>query len=101
MNGEIAKGIKLNIFSYSFRLWAGGCELEKGGYGRVWLFPWNGYYRRRLKQKFMWWLAIKLPKQAALYAMVRVHALSGEGPEYEGEYSQAYKLWVKTYRIEE
>lgn len=56
---------------------------------------------KRLKFKFMWWLAYAIPAQAALYAFVRVHALAGEAPDYEGEYSQAYKRWVAKYEISE
>lgn len=56
---------------------------------------------RRLKYKLSWWIAQRLPKQVALYAFVRVHALSGEGPSYDGEYSQAYKRWVKQHEIKE
>jgi hypothetical protein len=56
---------------------------------------------KTLKQKFMWWLAFAIPPQAALYAFVRVHALIGEGPAYDGEYSRAYKAFVKEYGINE
>lgn len=55
----------------------------------------------QLKNKLMWWIAFHLPKQAALYAFVRVHSLTGEGPAYDGEYAKAYLLWTKTHGIDE
>lgn len=56
---------------------------------------------KKYLHKIYWWIAFHLPKQITLYAFVRVHALSGEGPAYEGEYSKAYDLWVKTHGIKE
>lgn len=56
---------------------------------------------RRIKYLVSWWIAWALPKQVVLYAFVRVHALTRHAPLYDGEYSQAYKLWVKTYDIKE
>lgn len=55
----------------------------------------------KIKQKIMWWIAFHIPKQAALYAFVRVHSLTGEGPTYDGEYSMAYKKWVDTHKLKQ
>lgn len=56
---------------------------------------------KKLKYKLAWWLAYAIPARAALYAFVRVHSLSGDGPTAEGEYSKAYKLWVSKNDIKE
>ncbi len=56
---------------------------------------------KRLKFKLCWWIAYKLPKRVALYAFVRVHALTMDAPAYEGEYSKAYKLWTSKNGIVE
>lgn len=57
---------------------------------------------KRLRYKFMWWIAFAIPKQAALYAFVMVHAAEMDGgPEFGGEYERAYKRWVKQHGIVE
>jgi hypothetical protein len=53
----------------------------------------------RLKDKAAWWLVKRLPKRVLLYAFVYVHALKGDAPEYNGEYSQAYKLWTAKHGL--
>jgi hypothetical protein len=52
-----------------------------------------------LKDKIAWWIAFMLPKRVALYAFVRVHALSGDAPLIDGEYSRAYELWKTVHKI--
>jgi len=55
----------------------------------------------RWKYKICWWLAWAIPARVALYAFVRVHATLREAPESDGEYSRAYKRWVKETGIVE
>lgn len=52
-----------------------------------------------LKEKICWWIAYRLPKRVALYAFVRVHSLTMEAPEHDGEYSRAFKLWQKKHGV--
>jgi hypothetical protein len=49
-------------------------------------------------RKFDWWFAFILPKRIALYAFVRVFALSGDAPCSCG-YKKHYDLWVNKYGI--
>lgn len=53
----------------------------------------------RHKEKLAWWIAKRLPKRVLLYAFCIVHGLKGEAPEYGGEYSKAYKLWVEKWKL--
>lgn len=39
------------------------------------------------REKFLWWVAWKLPKRVALFAFVRVYAVLGYcGPDYDAAY---------------
>lgn len=54
-----------------------------------WMTVW---WFRRLPNKFIWWVAWKLPRKVALYAFVRVYGVIGDiGPG--NDYARAYKLW--------
>jgi hypothetical protein len=99
--GSTAKGLQFRLGKHRIRIWFSGVEVDSQGYGRLYLFPWNPYRLRMYRFRVMWWIAMKIPKQAALYAYVRVFALSGDGPEYNGEYVKGYDNWVKEYEIEE
>jgi hypothetical protein len=51
------------------------------------------------KEKLAMWFVKFLPKRVLLYAFCMVHGLSGEGPEYDGEYARAYKLWTTKWKL--
>lgn len=53
----------------------------------------EGAMRRRFKEWAAWKIAFALPHQVALFAFVRVHASTGEGPAQDGEYCRAYREW--------
>lgn len=53
----------------------------------------------RTKEKLAWWVVNHLPKRVLLYAFCTVHAITGEGPSYEGEYATAYKKWAERHGL--
>jgi len=54
----------------------------------------------RLSFKFHWTIANKIPPKSALYAFVRVHAVTGEGPCDCG-YTRPYNLFVEDNNIKD
>lgn len=55
--------------------------------------------KEQTKEKLAWFIVKYLPARVLLYAFCRVHALSGEAPEYDGEYKKAYQLWAKKHGL--
>ncbi len=49
------------------------------------------WFRER-PEKIAWWLALKLPRQVALLAFVRVCSATGDGPD-SITYESAYRAW--------
>jgi len=47
MNVGIARGLKLTVGRWRFRLWLNGFEWGNRFGGRVYFFPWHPYWRRR------------------------------------------------------
>lgn len=53
----------------------------------------------KYKEKLAWFVVKHLPKRVLLYAFCMVHAITGEGPSYDGEYSTAYKMFAKKHGL--
>jgi hypothetical protein len=62
---------------------------------QLWMFSYN--LRHRWPEQFWWWIAFHLPRKVALFAMVRVAAASGKGPD-ELTFDSMYKHWERGER---
>lgn len=60
---------------------------------------WGFRIRHFFHEKLPLWIAMHLPARVAMWAFIRVHSLSGEGPSCDGEYKKAHDLWSKKYGI--
>lgn len=56
------------------------------------------YWITELPKKIAWWVAYRLPPSVALYAFVRVSAVTMEAPCRCG-YERPYKMWAKKHKL--